>query len=169
MEKETAAKQRNESSLLRMSRRRINQQRRAKSPMRRWQVGVLLSASASAILKPSFPFISSTQEYLSDKFGKNDTVKGSVFQGHPFELAITTRKEDKLEGIIEWPTLDNTITKWRGKIEGSSISIEEFETMEGDGVEVPNNYVGKFSSGKIVGMATDPHGETSRFEITLPS
>lgn len=108
-------------------------------------------------------------EYLSDKFEKNDTVKGSVFQGHPFELAITTRKEDKLEGIIEWPTLDNTITKWRGKIEGSSISIEEFETMEGDGVEVPNNYVGKFSSGKIVGMATDPHGETSRFEITLPS
>jgi len=56
-----------------------------------------------------------------------------------FDLAVISRKGDDLNGTCEWPTLDNTITKWKGSITNNQlVEITEFEAMEGDGVELPN-------------------------------
>jgi hypothetical protein len=115
--------------------------------------------------------------YILSKFqeAKSKGIVGVLFQGHPFEMTIGVKgkEKNKFEGTMEWPTLDNTITKFRGKLESATeLSINEYEAIEGDGVEVPNNYSGKLSlagsTTKVLGFATDPHGEKSKFEISFP-
>ena len=77
---------------------------------------------------------------MDSKLEKGSELKGKmVVREHTFDMAVNSRKGEDLNGICEWPTLDNTITKWKGSIiNNHEIEITEFEAMEGDGVELPN-------------------------------
>eukprot|EP01102_Stenamoeba_stenopodia_P011757 TRINITY_DN362_c3_g6_i2.p1 TRINITY_DN362_c3_g6~~TRINITY_DN362_c3_g6_i2.p1 ORF type:complete len:356 (+),score=99.20 TRINITY_DN362_c3_g6_i2:2078-3145(+) len=112
---------------------------------------------------------------LDAQLQKGNEMKGKmVVREHVFDMAVVNRKGDELNGTCEWPTLDNTITKWKGSVVNNhELEINEFEAMEGDGVELPNKYKGraikKNGGVVIVGIVKDPHGEESPFEISLPS
>jgi len=68
----------------------------------------------------------------------------------------------KINGTIQWPTLNNATTKFKGFVEGDTIRFEEYEAITGqDEVQIPSNYVGKLTNdgntlkGKIVTDADD--------------
>ncbi len=72
-------------------------------------------------------------------------------ESFPFTLTICQVTEDTkptVEGLIEWPTLDKSITKFLGMVShGSSGQTEfkfrEYEAIRGeDSVELPGNYKG---------------------------
>jgi len=90
----------------------------------------------------------------------------------------------KFNGTIQWPSLNNAKTKFRGTIQKDVIKFEEYEALTGaDDVQLPSNYEGKLNSAgtMISGQVTTEHdGDDSsqsdetptfhldRIEITAP-
>eukprot|EP01125_Pyxidicula_operculata_P011334 TRINITY_DN3719_c0_g1_i1.p1 TRINITY_DN3719_c0_g1~~TRINITY_DN3719_c0_g1_i1.p1 ORF type:complete len:594 (-),score=192.94 TRINITY_DN3719_c0_g1_i1:18-1799(-) len=70
----------------------------------------------------------------------------------PFTMEITSVSVGKASGFINWPTLDNARTKFRGTINGDSFTFEEYEAVVSpDKVQIPSNYKGKIENkGKTI-------------------
>lgn len=98
---------------------------------------------------------------LSAPAGKSDPVKcHSEWQGkcsqvgyepYPMIMQVNERKGSEISGILHWPTLQNSKTRFRGTVEGNRISFTEYELTEGGGIALPVIYggqiIGEFMSG----------------------
>jgi len=74
----------------------------------------------------------------------------------PFSLTVckTNEKENELEGIMEWPTLNKTITKWVGIVSKKEnlFKWREYEAIKGqDEIELPNNYKANLIENNLIG------------------
>eukprot|EP01098_Paradermamoeba_levis_P007128 TRINITY_DN2957_c0_g5_i2.p1 TRINITY_DN2957_c0_g5~~TRINITY_DN2957_c0_g5_i2.p1 ORF type:complete len:488 (+),score=180.22 TRINITY_DN2957_c0_g5_i2:103-1464(+) len=98
--------------------------------------------------------------------------KGECYQTFPFNLTITSRKDESVTGTIKWPSFGNTKTKFKGKIENDNVLVfEEHDILEGDGVEVPVSYSGKLSKEKLLegkfGPNVNKNQVTGTFKLFL--
>lgn len=66
-----------------------------------------------------------------------------------------TRREKEFTGTIEWPTLSNSQTKMRGKVDGDKVTITEYELTRGIGITLPFRYQAQILHGVIVGKGVD--------------
>jgi len=91
--------------------------------------------------------------------------EGNFLEKCPMETNIISRTAmGDLMGTILWPTVDNTRTKFKGELlADGSLKLEEFQLVEGDGVEIPVEYDGKIAGnnikGKYVVVSTKATGE----------
>jgi len=95
----------------------------------------------------------------------------------PFKMDVAALKGKEITGTINWPTLGNAKTKFRGKIEGNNFFFEEYEAVSGaEDVQIPSYYTGKISSQgtAINGSTKGEFGSTSNddeddatFHLTL--
>jgi hypothetical protein len=53
-----------------------------------------------------------------DAWKGNTKFQGTAFVPYQFNLEVTSRNGSNVGGQIIWPSLNNSITKWRGTIEG---------------------------------------------------
>ncbi|KAF2068272.1 hypothetical protein CYY_010401 [Polysphondylium violaceum] len=82
---------------------------------------------------------------------------------YTFVFTVDDVQGDKLEGTMSWPTLNDSLTKYRGTIKGTQFDFEEYEIVRGeDDVEVPNNYTSVVYGDTIQGTAG-----TSTFKLKL--
>lgn len=86
---------------------------------------------------------------------------------YPFELVVQSVSGDKFNGYVYWPTLGKTKTKVSGKISGTTVTFEETDFMEGDGVELNNKYTGTLSAAGLSGKLADNLGLEGHFELKL--
>jgi len=102
-------------------------------------------------------------------------VKAQSSDDFPFQMDIITISDlgKKINGTIQWPTLNNATTKFKGLVEGDTIRFEEYEAITGeDEVQIPSNYVGKLTNdgntlkGKIV---TDADNSDSDSDTDSPT
>jgi len=85
----------------------------------------------------------------------------------PFAINFTSRVDNKLQGIMSWPTLDNGQTKVRGEITGKQLTLDEYEIIKGNDCVVPNKYTGTITpeGNKVAGKFKDSTGENGTFKI----
>jgi len=112
--------------------------------------------------------LSLSDNEASGKFNNFLLVEGSYWKGsctyhdsddtYPFTLTVCQVSEDSLtvEGLIEWPTINKTITKFLGMVIHKSSQIEfkfrEYEAIRGeDEVQLPVNYKGTLSGNHLSG------------------
>eukprot|EP00727_Mastigamoeba_balamuthi_P011365 m51a1_g6851 hypothetical protein (543) ;mRNA; r:98277-100002 len=72
----------------------------------------------------------------------------------------------KLEGKIQWPTLNGAETKFRGTVSAAgAVVLDEYEVVKGqDDVEVPNKYVGRITGTAVLGEVEGNAGATFRLD-----
>lgn len=83
---------------------------------------------------------------------------------YTFVFTVDEVKGDKLEGTVSWPTLNDSLTKYRGTLSAAGqFDFEEYEIIRGeDDVEVPNNY-----SSVVYGDTIQGTCDTSSFKLKL--
>lgn len=94
-------------------------------------------------------------------------LEGVKCAPYPFELVVQSVSGDKFNGYVFWPTLGKTKTKVSGKISGTTVTFEETDFMEGDGVELNNKYTGTLSAAGLSGKLADNLGLEGHFELKL--
>ena len=123
----------------------------------KYRLSVKKNAPAAAVSVAAVPAAGSGTSAM-----EMDGVKCAPY---PFELVVQSVKDDKFTGYIFWPTLGKTKTKVSGKINGSNVTFEETDFMEGDGVELNNKYTGVLSASGLGGTLTDNLGLEGHFEL----
>ena len=87
---------------------------------------------------------------------------------YPMVLTITERKGGQINGILHWPTLRDSKTKFTGKVAENNVSFTEYELIQGSNIGLPTVYNGEVVGNSIVG---NWHGQYSggmgTFEINL--
>lgn len=80
-------------------------------------------------------------------------AEGEMF---PFILKIASVKGNKVEGTIDWPTMNDAKTKVNGTIDGCQFEFTEYEVIQGeDEVEIPVTYLGEISDTSIEGQVKE--------------
>jgi len=103
--------------------------------------------------------------YLQPKSCFSGISEQEGFDPCPFMLTISERDNDNFKGQIVWATLQTT-TKFKASINDNLVTIEEYELVSGDDVEVPNKYSGALADdGSLKGKLVDSHGEEGTFEL----
>eukprot|EP00029_Vermamoeba_vermiformis_P010532 TRINITY_DN5548_c0_g1_i1.p1 TRINITY_DN5548_c0_g1~~TRINITY_DN5548_c0_g1_i1.p1 ORF type:complete len:433 (-),score=127.81 TRINITY_DN5548_c0_g1_i1:35-1294(-) len=103
----------------------------------------------------------------------NTVVKGVMMQEYPFNFTVSKKdaaKKSKVEGTFVWPTVSNNKTAIKGTCEGPNIEFTEVELLEGDEVQVPVSYQGKFNgtSKTVSGTFKSEDGDAQgRFEFNV--
>lgn len=104
----------------------------------------------------------------------NTVVKGTMMQEYPFNFTVSKKQAAKnkstIEGTIVWPTVANNKTAVKGSCEGPNFEFTEVEVLEGDDVQVPVSYKGKFSSASkaVSGTFKNEEGDAQgRFEFSV--
>jgi hypothetical protein len=70
----------------------------------------------------------------------------------PVVMAVQYRDMKTFTGEVQWPTLDSAKTKFRGTIQGDTLTWEEYEAIQSpDSVELPMKYSAKIEGNKIKG------------------
>jgi len=109
--------------------------------------------------------------YIQPKSCFSGVSEQEGFDPCPFMVTVLERDGNNFSGHIVWATLQTT-TKFKGSVDGASVSLEEYELISGDDVEVPNKYAGTLEeNGTIKGKLVDSHQEEGTFElknISLP-
>ncbi|KAM9967793.1 hypothetical protein ACTFIW_001880 [Dictyostelium discoideum] len=94
-----------------------------------------------------------------DSLQVGSTWMGALFyvntsESYPFSLNIESRVDDintnesKLEGTIDWPTLEDAKTAFRATLKDDDLKIEEHTQITNtDQVSLPNNYEAKVING----------------------
>jgi len=84
------------------------------------------------------------------------------------KLVVKDRKDDDIEGIINWPGVGNALTKFKGKIADDKVTFEEYEAVTGqDDVELPQYYEATLSGTNLTGKMKDTIGDESAFKLDL--
>lgn len=96
----------------------------------------------------------------SDPVRSHTEWRGRCFQMgygfYPMIMTIDDRRGSEIYGILHWPTLGNSRTRFKGSIEGEELSLTEYELVEGTGVVVPTVYDGQLVGESISGTWTSP-------------
>ncbi len=80
-------------------------------------------------------------------------AEGDMF---PFILKIASVKANKVEGTIDWPTMNDAKTKVNGTLDGCKFEFTEYEVIQGeDEVEIPVTYLGEISDTSIEGQVKE--------------
>eukprot|EP01112_Ceratiomyxa_fruticulosa_P013177 TRINITY_DN368_c0_g1_i1.p1 TRINITY_DN368_c0_g1~~TRINITY_DN368_c0_g1_i1.p1 ORF type:complete len:476 (+),score=142.59 TRINITY_DN368_c0_g1_i1:168-1595(+) len=98
--------------------------------------------------------------------GSAALVSGSEWMGvciykeddnhYPFKLIVSEVKGENVNGFVEWPTLNNAKTKFKGTLKGASFNFQEYEAVQGaDDVQIPMDYTGKIDGITITGDVGD--------------
>eukprot|EP00027_Filamoeba_sp_ATCC50430_P006946 CAMPEP_0168558966 /NCGR_PEP_ID=MMETSP0413-20121227/10261_1 /TAXON_ID=136452 /ORGANISM="Filamoeba nolandi, Strain NC-AS-23-1" /LENGTH=489 /DNA_ID=CAMNT_0008590141 /DNA_START=40 /DNA_END=1509 /DNA_ORIENTATION=+ len=90
---------------------------------------------------------------------------GVCYIPYKFEIEVTARKGNAVEGTISWPKV-NATTKFKGTMEGDIVEFEEYESTSND-VEIPATYLGVLSNGKLGGNFKTDSNSDGLFEIDL--
>ena len=64
----------------------------------------------------------------------------SGYAPYPMLLQIDTQSGNDISGVIRWPSLGDSITRFRGKVQNSRITFTEYELIQGRGAAVPTEY-----------------------------
>lgn len=95
-------------------------------------------------------------------------------ENFPFTLTIQTVSGNDINGTVDWPTLNNAKTKFKGTVSGIDIEFTEYEAIRGeDEVALPAQYRGTISSddsgSSISGNVNESNadGESGKFSVTL--
>jgi hypothetical protein len=75
----------------------------------------------------------------------------SGYDPYPMLLQIDSQSGAEISGRIRWPTLGDTLTRFRGRVENGYISFTEYEAIRGNGAEVPAEYEAVIKGGVIEG------------------
>lgn len=135
--------------------------------------------SGVEIVTPEFVLDSIVEEELQDAVKYQLSVKknapaypislqkldGTKFVPYPFELQVQEVKDGKFSGYAYWPTLGKTKTKVTGNVDGTNVTFEEMDYMEGDGVELNNKYTATLSAAGLSGSFVDNIGLHGKFEL----
>lgn len=78
----------------------------------------------------------------------------SGYDPYPMIMYVRERKNNELSGILHWPTLRNSKTKFKGRIKDESISFTEYELIQGSDIAMPTVYEGKVVDDFISGTWT---------------
>jgi hypothetical protein len=72
-------------------------------------------------------------------------------------MTVTSVDGNAIEGTIDWPTLNNAKTKFRGTASAPSFVFEEYEAIRGEeDVELPAQYNGKFDTDYTISGKVNP-------------
>jgi len=85
--------------------------------------------------------------------------EGTYQENYPMEMTVISRTSmGDLAGTVYWSSLDpKTKTKFKGELAtDGKVKLEEFQLLEGDGVEIPNEYEGKLNGNSIKGTYNTP-------------
>lgn len=93
------------------------------------------------------------------------TLSGTKFVPYPFEVHVEDVKGNDWTGYALWPTLGKTKTKVTGKVDGTNVTFEEIDFMEGDGVELNNKYTATLSAAGLGGTFVDNLSLQGHFEL----
>lgn len=89
---------------------------------------------------------------------------------YPFTLTLVTVMGNAVEGTIDWPTLNNAKTKFKGTISGTNIRFEEYEAIQGgEDVVLPASYKGQLdptSADSITGIVNEGTEDAGKFTVT---
>ena len=78
----------------------------------------------------------------------------SGYESYPMIMYVRERKGGQINGILHWPTLRNSKTKFKGKIKDDSVSFTEYELIQGSGISLPTLYEAKIVDDLISGTWT---------------
>lgn len=78
----------------------------------------------------------------------------SGYEPYPMIMYVRGRKGNEISGILHWPTLRNSKTKFKGKIKDDSVSFTEYELIQGSGIALPTLYEAKIVDDLISGTWT---------------
>jgi len=78
--------------------------------------------------------------------------KGECTSSTGFVLVVETRTDkDALTGTLKYPSL-NAVTRWKGKVAGSVLELEEYEVVKGDeNVVILKKWKGTLDNGQMSG------------------
>jgi len=93
-----------------------------------------------------------------------------------FQMDILQIEGKKFSGTIQWPSLNNAKTKFRGTKQNDIIKFEEYEALTGaDDVQLPSTYEGKLNSagtmisGQVTTEQDDDSDDSSSASLEIPS
>jgi hypothetical protein len=100
--------------------------------------------------------LNSKASQSTDKVASQTEWKGKCSQSgydpYPMIMYVLTRKNNEITGILHWPTLRNSKSKFKGKIKDDSITFTEYELIQGSGISIPTVYEGKVVDDLISGI-----------------
>ncbi len=104
----------------------------------------------------------------------NTVVKGVMMQEYPFDFTVSkkqaTKNKSTVEGTFVWPTISNNKTKVEGTCDGATFEFGEVKLLEGNDVQVPVSYIGKYNSASnsVSGTFKSDDGDAQgRFEFSV--
>ncbi|GAM17308.1 hypothetical protein SAMD00019534_004830 [Acytostelium subglobosum LB1] len=92
-------------------------------------------------------------------------ICGSGSDQYVMNLNLATiDKAGEINGTLNWPTLSQAVTKFKGTLKDHKITFEEYELVSGDPdeIELPNKYTATIFLDKISGGVDE-----SKFELKL--
>ena len=96
----------------------------------------------------------SAEDMVSSQTAWEGKCSQSGYEPYPMIMYVLERKNNEISGILHWPTLRNSKTRFKGKITDDSISFTEYELIQGSGIAMPTLYQGKVISDFISGTWT---------------
>lgn len=90
---------------------------------------------------------------------------------YPFTWNLDAISGSQVSGTIDWPTLNNAKTKFKGTVSANSLAFQEYEVIQGeDDVAVPADYAGTLdltSTDTISGTVNAGSPDGGKFTVTL--
>jgi hypothetical protein len=73
------------------------------------------------------------------------------YKPYPMIMYVNERNGSEINGVLHWPTLRNSKTRFKGKIEDKHLTFTEYELIAGGGIAMPNLYEGEIIGNRIYG------------------
>ncbi len=83
---------------------------------------------------------------------------------YPMKMTMNVSPNGEISGTIHWPELNNSFTRFTGKISKRKVAFTENELLSGSGIGIPCNYSAIVDDGVMNGTATF-QGQTARFSV----
>ena len=84
---------------------------------------------------------------------------------YPMIMQMTIGQDNKISGTVNWPTLNNSTTRFTGTIDGTTVRFVETQLLSGSGIGIPCVYEGDLLGNTIAGTCVYADQQAS-FSVT---
>ena len=106
--------------------------------------------------------------------GKRDSLQSQTewagrcsqvgYEPYPMIMIVSERNGQELSGLLHWPSLRNSKTRFKAVVEDRDVYLTEYELIEGSGLLLPSLYQGKLM-GETLGGTWRYAGHEGTFHL----